>query len=811
MQTFHHYYLSSHLSRTSGHDTYLAYPLETPEQRVVLKIFDAQCIAPHTSLSDFRQLETRLQALKHPHIVTVLELGIEQDKPYLVSDYQPGGSLRQYVHQRASARLSLEEAVGVVIQVGRAVAFAHTQGRVHQDIRPENILLNAQGKALLADFPLSSILVEREPLSRSDRRVRNYQAPEQMLETAEAASDQYALGCLLYELMTGLLPDPAVLRQQASLTELVAPTMVPLLPRQVEAVLLRALTIKPQERYPDVTAFLAALKSAVQPEPPAFPFARLTGGYQPTASDDPLEEEFPLLLSTAPFISPTSRLQEKEEAPTLPTTTSLEAFLTTPEWDGSSLLDRLTATNGQEDTLLLSNISETGASFKEPPPTSQGQDETMNETAARAEMALASLTNEDVPIQSSPHKHVIVSQEELLMVEEDPVFLSTLAEAEEDIEGELVFPPMLDEAEEDTEGELVFPSMLVETDEEPVAFVPPLSDRVKKVTDTVLVQQPAVDRISSVKDTQPDTGLLQSGMMVSPPEKTRGVFTHPPLPGWKPSIVWLGVALLLTTVASLLLYSFNAEVITQMMHTPVTAVATTIPTTGVTPDVRPTAKPLPTPRPTSRPTSGSKPRPTSVPNYPMPTPTPVPTRPPDFYTQATSGTPIYSSTMAQPDRADWGLDNSNGLSCSYAKGGYQISDNETSTYLPCAESTIALGDFTFQVEMVITGTGGDGAGVVFRNTPASEFRFRLSLNGTYDLGGPGLQFFSGTSTAIHSVPGQVNLVTIIAHGPNIYIYINKQRIVYITDTGGTSPGIFKLFAIDAGSPTTVLFRTVKIW
>ena len=463
MQTFHHYYLSSHLSRTSGHDTYLAYPLETPEQRVVLKIFDAQCIAPPTSLSDFRQLETRLQALKHPHIVTVLELGIEQDKPYLVSDYQPGGSLRQYVHQRASVRLSLEEAVGVVIQVGRAVAFAHTQGIVHQDIRPENILLNAQGKALLADFPLGSLLVEREPLSRSDRRVRNYQAPEQMLETAEAASDQYALGCLLYELMTGLLPDPAVLRQQASLTELVAPTMVPLLPRQVEAVLLRALAIKPQERYPDVTAFLAALKSAVQPEPSASAFTQFTAEYQQPASSNPTEE-FPPLLPTASFIPLTA-----------PATTSLETFLTTPEWDGVSLLDRLTTIDEQESPLLFSGIP-IEASSKEPPPTFQRQSEAVNGTES------------------------------------------------------------LKEDTEDNPG-------LNEASEKSVMDIPPLYNDGEKTT--------------SIAQKQPATGMPQRRRNRDPMRAQRSL-----LPDWKQPPVGLEVALLLTFISALLVYSFNTRVIT---------------------------------------------------------------------------------------------------------------------------------------------------------------------------------------------------------------------------------------------------------
>src|SRR5450432_3254290 len=116
MYTFYHFYLTTHLSRISGHDTYLAYPADEPKHRVVLKVFDVACMVPETTLNDVRRMEARLQDLKHPHIVAVLELGIEQGKPYIVSEYQEGGSLRQYLDQRASEHLSLEEAMGVVMQ-----------------------------------------------------------------------------------------------------------------------------------------------------------------------------------------------------------------------------------------------------------------------------------------------------------------------------------------------------------------------------------------------------------------------------------------------------------------------------------------------------------------------------------------------------------------------------------------------------------------------------------------------------------------------------------------------------------------------
>ncbi|MBV9710617.1 MAG: serine/threonine protein kinase [Ktedonobacteraceae bacterium] len=521
MQTFRHYYLSHHLFRKSGHDTYLAYPIEAPQHKVVLKVFDAACLAPAIHLNDFRQMETRLQALKHPHIVAVLELGIEQGKPYIVTIYQPGGSLRQYLQQRTSAHLTLEEAVGVVMQVGRAVAFAHTQGMVHQDIRPENILLNKQGKALLADFNLSSILQEQEYKSSSDRRRMNYQAPERMIGVANAASDQYALGCLLYELMSGIIPDPPVLRQQATLTELVAPTTLPSLPRRVEAVLLRTLAIRQNNRYPDVTTFLAALKSAAQPEPPASAFAQFTAGYQQTASGDPTEEEFPPLLPTAPFIAQTAFPQEKGGRLTGLTATSLEAFLTTPEWDGVSLVDRLAIVDGQENALLLSGIP-TEVSSKEPPLTSEAQDNTENETVSRAKMALANLSGEGTSIQSQD-KDTFVSQEGL---------------------------PITKKGTEDN-------SRLDEVSEKSVITTPPLNDG---------------ERTTSTAQAQPATAMLQRRRDRDPMRAPR-----PLISDWKQPIVWLEIALLLTFISALLVYSFNTRVIMVVKTRPLPVSVTNTP------------------------------------------------------------------------------------------------------------------------------------------------------------------------------------------------------------------------------------------
>ena len=752
MYTFYHYSLAAHLFRKSGHDTYLAYPRDEPDHRVVLKVFDAACIAPETTLSDFRQMEARLQGLRHPHIVTVLELGIEHGRPYLVREYQPRGSLRQYLQQRATGHLSVKEAVGVVMQIGRATAFAHAHGALHQAIRPENILLNEEGKVLLADFHVVGLIEQPERGSSAERRVESYLAPEQVTGVASAASDQYALGCLLYELLTGIVPNPPVLRQHATLNALVAPAALPQLPHQIEAVILRTLAMKPRERYPDVVTLLAALKSAVQPEPPALPFAHLAVQHQHplSASEPDPTEAFPLLPPVTSFSARTS--QDERFSQELPAFTSLEAFLTIPEWDGVSLLDRLAIADGQEDVLILSGASGIDTSSKEHPPLPEFEEPEVSKTDAgtpKVREPEGGKTDAGAPRVRKPEGGKTDPRAHLANATFSGEGLSV-----QPLERERSFrrgePPIVD-----AEDDLIFPPMLDETN---------------KARDTQQARHPVDDVASHMKSSRPATGTTQSGMhsapritegsFTQPPlsVRTEGSFTQPPLPVWRRPVVLLVVALTLTIITASFMHAFSANVGTDG-------------------------------------TEG----------------TPVPTRQPDFYTQSTSGVPAYSSSMAQADGAGWSVFDASGMGCSYSGGVYQASVNSGSSLMPCRANDLApRGDFTFQVEMVISGPSGDGGGVIFRHTAAAEYRLRVGPDGSYDMAVPTYGLISGTSTAIVTGVGQSNLLTIIAHGSSVYAYVNKQRIIYITDVSSAA-GPFGLFAVDFTHPTTALFRNVKIW
>lgn len=182
----------------------------------------------------------------------------------------------------------------------------------------------------------------------------------------------------------------------------------------------------------------------------------------------------------------------------------------------------------------------------------------------------------------------------------------------------------------------------------------------------------------------------------------------------------------------------------------------------------------------------------------------------DMYTEATSGIPIYSSSMRRADNGDWSIFSSDGISCGYANNGYQITDDNSSTFLPCYADNVSMSNFTFQVRMTLSPASNDGGGVIFRHTDRSEYRLRLGADDSYDLVTPVQTLVAGTSSAINSRAGQSNLVTIIARGSDIYIYVNKQKVAYINDTSSAS-GTFGLFAVDFTHATTALFSDVELW
>ena len=208
-----------------------------------------------------------LASLSHPNIVRVLDFDVEDGTPFLVIEYAAHGTLRQR-HPKGT-RLSLETIIHYVEQIAAALQYAHDQSLIHRDVKPDNLLLNERSDLLLSDFGLG--MFARHTISQSIQAVAGtpfYIAPEQIQGKPRPASDQYALGVVVYEWLTGVCPFGGSLTEIVS-QHLVTPPQslreqVPGISSAVEEVVLRALAKEPGQRFPSVKAFAIALQQAAQ-------------------------------------------------------------------------------------------------------------------------------------------------------------------------------------------------------------------------------------------------------------------------------------------------------------------------------------------------------------------------------------------------------------------------------------------------------------------------------------------------------------------------------------------------------------------
>jgi serine/threonine protein kinase len=261
-QKFGNYQLLRLLGEGTFAQVYLAEHqyLEIP---AAVKILHTQ-MRPNTHAAFQREAHT-IAHLQHPHIVRVLDFGIQDQTPYLVMEYIQGGTLRS-LHPEGT-RLSYEQIVEYVKQIASALDYAHEQRVIHRDIKPENILLNARGEVVLSDFGIA--VVQHTLASFSERKMAGtplYMAPEQIQDQPCAASDQYALGVIVYEWLCGEPPfrGPfmAVLAQHMHEAPPSLCARLPHLAPPVEDAVFGALAKDPQQRFATVQDFAFVLEEA---------------------------------------------------------------------------------------------------------------------------------------------------------------------------------------------------------------------------------------------------------------------------------------------------------------------------------------------------------------------------------------------------------------------------------------------------------------------------------------------------------------------------------------------------------------------
>lgn len=264
-QQLGHYRLVRLLGKGGFAEVYLGEHLHLGTQ-VAIKLLYAQ-LHEEEAIEQFRR-EARLVAqLKHPHIVRVLDFGIENEQggmPFLVMDYAPQGTLRQR-HPRGTP-LALPTIVEYVKQIAQALQYAHDRKLIHRDVKPENMLIGEDGELLLSDFGIA-VMSQSSRYSGVQDIVGTvtYMAPEQIQAHPRLASDQYALAVVVYEWLSGQPPF------RGSYTEVMAKQCAapppPLsgqlpIPPEVERVLFTALAKDPKERFSSVQAFANAFEQA---------------------------------------------------------------------------------------------------------------------------------------------------------------------------------------------------------------------------------------------------------------------------------------------------------------------------------------------------------------------------------------------------------------------------------------------------------------------------------------------------------------------------------------------------------------------
>jgi serine/threonine-protein kinase len=236
---------------------------------VALKVAKASVLSAERA-ERFRREARASAGLRHPHIVPLFETGEAAEQFYLASAHVPGMTLEDALHERAAAGgFTAREAAEIVRKLADALGYAHGQGVVHRDVKSANVMLDPQGEPHLLDFGLAlrNEGADRMTLDGSALGTPAYLAPEVATGRRDLwgpATDQYALGVVLYELLTGQTPFAGPVEVVMTLqqtTEPPPPSKVkPSVPRDLEAVCLKCLEKDPARRYADCQALAADLR-----------------------------------------------------------------------------------------------------------------------------------------------------------------------------------------------------------------------------------------------------------------------------------------------------------------------------------------------------------------------------------------------------------------------------------------------------------------------------------------------------------------------------------------------------------------------
>ncbi len=252
---------------------YRAYDAQL-DREVALKVAKPNTLNTEQRVKRFLREAKAAANLRHPNIVPVFDSGKDGEQYYIASAFIPGKSLEGVLEEQPQGQgLELSRAAEIVRRLAEALAYAHGKGVIHRDIKPANAMLDDQGEPMLLDFGLAARADGDEKLTQEATIMGTpaYMAPEQAAGQAEAASDQYSLGCTFYELLTGQTPFSGPPEIQIFLHQSKDPPtprkLNPTLPRDLETICLKCLAKKTTDRYPTCRELADDLRRWLEGEP----------------------------------------------------------------------------------------------------------------------------------------------------------------------------------------------------------------------------------------------------------------------------------------------------------------------------------------------------------------------------------------------------------------------------------------------------------------------------------------------------------------------------------------------------------------
>jgi eukaryotic-like serine/threonine-protein kinase len=245
------------------------------ERDVALKVLDDQLVGDPDHVERFRREARAIAKLSHPNIVTIIDRGQVDGCEFIVFELVRGANVKELL--RARGPLPVREALAIAHQGARGLAAAHGAGIVHRDVKPQNVLVDGDGVAKVTDFGIARSLAPDEAVTLTGAILGtgDYLSPEQAAgHGVDERSDQYSLGVLLYELLTGEVPYAADSMLTAAVRHLNDPVPSarerrPDVSPRLDALVARAMAKRPEDRFPTMDALIAALEACMAEERPA--------------------------------------------------------------------------------------------------------------------------------------------------------------------------------------------------------------------------------------------------------------------------------------------------------------------------------------------------------------------------------------------------------------------------------------------------------------------------------------------------------------------------------------------------------------